>query len=233
MMGENLAKVTQASGYACVFVYWAQRFISQMNSFFFFYCDGSNHEYPPGNKLCEGSLAKWAINIGHTPHFNILVWNIGAKKPRKHFQKRSRNPKQQASAGIPNNRLPVLSHCHHPGHEQKTLQQSHGLISSLQDEQTCVNKYFFIRWERRQGEHQDPHQSRCHESKSQSVLRKPFCTDGTRYERGQAGSQASRHELISNRWRCWTAQLLRLLPNLQIWTSTVHRVRNFSFGIGL
>lgn len=40
---------------------------------FLFYCDGSNHENPPGNKLCEGSLAKWPINIGHMPHFNILV----------------------------------------------------------------------------------------------------------------------------------------------------------------
>lgn len=104
--------------------------------FFFFYCDGSNHEYPLGNKLCEGSLAKRAINIGHMPHFNILVWNIGAKKPRKHFQKRfivlalSWYPKQQAFC---------LSRCHHPGHELKTLQQSHGLISSPQDEQRSVN----------------------------------------------------------------------------------------------
>ena len=46
---------------------------------FLFYCDGSNHENPPGNKLCEGSLAKQAINIGQTPHFNILVWNTVAK----------------------------------------------------------------------------------------------------------------------------------------------------------
>lgn len=104
MMGENLANATQPSECACVFVYWAQGFISQMNSFF--YCDGSNHGNPPGHKLCEGSLAKGAINIGPMPYFNILVWNTVAKKLRKRFQKRpivlalSWNPEQQAPCAV-------------------------------------------------------------------------------------------------------------------------------------
>lgn len=29
-------------------------------------------EKPPGNKCCEGSLAEKAVNIGYTPHFNIM-----------------------------------------------------------------------------------------------------------------------------------------------------------------
>lgn len=153
MTGENLAKVTQASGYACVFVYWAQRFISQMNPFFFFYCDGSNHEYPLGNKLCEGSLAKQVINIGHRPHFNILVWNRAAKKPRKHFQKRSIvlaiswNPEQQASCAL------LL-----PSSWAWAEDTSSVTLLNVQPPKWAkiCKYYFFIGWERRQREHQDP-----------------------------------------------------------------------------
>lgn len=83
--------------------------------FFFFYCDRSNRENPPGNKLHEGSLAKWAINIGCMPHFNILVWNTVAEKLRKHFRE---DPLFWLSAGILNKRLPC---CHHPGHKEKML----------------------------------------------------------------------------------------------------------------
>lgn len=56
---------------------------------FLFYCNGCNHENPPGNKLCEGTLAKRSINIGHMPHFNILVWNTVAKSSGNNFSEKT------------------------------------------------------------------------------------------------------------------------------------------------
>ena len=122
-------------------------------SLFFFYCDGSNHEYPLGNKLCEGSLAKQVINIGHRPHFNILVWNRAAKKPRKRFQKRSIvlaiswNPEQQASCALS---LPS-SWAWAEDTSSVTLLD----VQPPKWAKIC-KYYFFIGWERRQREHQDP-----------------------------------------------------------------------------
>lgn len=46
---------------------------SQMN--FLFYCDGGDHGKPPGNKCCEGSLAKKVVNIGNAPPFQYCGLN--------------------------------------------------------------------------------------------------------------------------------------------------------------
>lgn len=100
--------------------------------FFFFYCDRSNRENPPGNKLHEGSLAKWAINIGCMPHFNILVWNTVAEKLRKHFQRRpvvlalSWHPEQKAAL-LPSSWA-----------RREDASQSQCLVSSPQDGQGSI-----------------------------------------------------------------------------------------------
>lgn len=72
------------------------------NEFFFvFYCNGSNHEYPPGNKLCEGSLAKRAMHSGRGHTASLRPAARWPKAPGTIFRKdplfRARwNPAQQA-----------------------------------------------------------------------------------------------------------------------------------------